>query len=98
MYSALGITSRLPRTSRRDDELAGTSKFSYSSEILEKHWEPKASGLRERLGEGSYRLPAQNLTEIPPRTERPVGQTSRIVSLLLVLDWKSSRLRASMTA
>jgi hypothetical protein len=42
MYSALGITSRLPRTSRRDDEFAGTSKFSYSSEILEKHWEPKA--------------------------------------------------------
>jgi hypothetical protein len=42
MYSALGITSRLPRTSRDDNEFAGTSKFSYSSEILEKHWEPEA--------------------------------------------------------
>jgi hypothetical protein len=42
MYLAPGITSRLPGTSRRDDKWAGTSKFSYSSEILEKHWEPEA--------------------------------------------------------
>jgi hypothetical protein len=41
MYSAPSITSRLPGTSRRDDKCAGTSKFSYSSEILEKHWEPE---------------------------------------------------------
>jgi hypothetical protein len=41
MYLGLGTTSRLLRNSRRDDECAGTSKFSYSSEILEKHWEPE---------------------------------------------------------
>ena len=97
MYSAPSITSRLPRTSRRGDKCAGTSKFSYSSEILEKHWEPETEE-GERLAEESCRLPAQNLTEIPPRTERPVGQTSSTVSPLLVFDWKSSRLRASMTA
>jgi hypothetical protein len=42
MYLALSITSRLPWLSRSDAERAGTSKFSYASEILEKHWEPKA--------------------------------------------------------
>jgi hypothetical protein len=41
MYSGLGTTSRLLRDSRRDDECARTSKFSYSSEILEKYWEPE---------------------------------------------------------
>ena len=40
MYFALRTTSRLLRNSRRNDECAGPSKFSYSSEILEKHWEP----------------------------------------------------------
>ncbi len=38
MYLGLGTTSRLLRNSRLDDECADTSKFSYSSEILEKHW------------------------------------------------------------
>jgi len=42
MYLGLGTTSRLLRNSRRDNECAGKSKFSYSSEILEKHWEPEA--------------------------------------------------------
>jgi hypothetical protein len=41
---------------------------------------------------------AQNLTEIPPRSERPFGPTSSTVSPLLVRDRKSRRLRASMTA
>ena len=41
MYLALSTTSRLLRNSSRDDECVGTSKVSYSSEILEKHWEPK---------------------------------------------------------
>lgn len=41
MYLALSITSRLAGGSRSDEERAGTSKFSYASEILEKHWEPK---------------------------------------------------------
>lgn len=39
MYLGLGTTSRLLRNSRRGDECAGNSKFSYSSEILEKYRE-----------------------------------------------------------
>jgi hypothetical protein len=37
---ARGTDSRLLRNSRVSDECAGTSKFSFSSEILEKSWEP----------------------------------------------------------
>jgi hypothetical protein len=40
MYSALGTTSRRFRNASCDSESARLSKFSYSSEILEKHWEP----------------------------------------------------------
>jgi hypothetical protein len=47
MYSALGITSRPHRTSSADDEFTGTSKFSYSSEILEKRWELKPKDGRD---------------------------------------------------
>ena len=71
--------------SQCDSGLARKSMFSFLSEILEKHWEP-TRGWRERLTEGSCRLPAQNLTEIPPRNERPIGATSNAVSPLLVLD------------
>lgn len=35
-----GTASRVLRNSRVSDECAGTSKFSFSSEILEKSWEP----------------------------------------------------------
>ena len=86
MYLALGITALLSRHSRSDDESAVTSKFSYASEILEMHWEPKAKTGGDDWPKNRSRLSAQNLTEIPPRTERPVGQTSSAVSLLLVLD------------
>ncbi len=43
---------------RRDDECVGTSKFSYSSEILEKHWEPNAEdGGNDWLkGRAAFRL------------------------------------------
>jgi hypothetical protein len=40
MYSRLANTSRRLRNSRGDDECPGASTFSYSSEILEKSWEP----------------------------------------------------------
>ena len=76
---------RALRKSKCGSESARLSMFSFSSEILEKHWEP-TRGWRERLTEGSCRRPAQNLTEIPPRKERRVGATSSIVSPLLVLD------------
>ena len=62
------------------------------------NWGPETEDGGNDRPQGSCRLPAQNLTEIPPRTERPVGQTSSTVSPLLALDWKSSRLRASITA
>ena len=40
MYSALGSTSRRLKKAKCDSESARLSKFSYLSEILEKHWEP----------------------------------------------------------
>jgi hypothetical protein len=58
MYLAPAITSRLPRTSRRDEKCRGMSKFSYSSEILEKPWEPEAEdGGNDRLkNRAAFRL------------------------------------------
>ena len=44
-----------------------------------------------------FRAP-QNRTEIPPRTERPFGPTSKIVSPFVVVVCTSSRLRASTIA
>lgn len=65
---------------------ARTSMFSFLSEILEKYWE-LVRGWRERLG---CRIvpprPAQNLTRIPPRNERPTVENSNTVSPLLTLD------------
>ena len=86
MYWALGTTSRRCRNAKCDSWSARLSKFSYSSEILEKHWEPATENGGDDLAEGSCRLPAQNLTEIPPRSERPTGATSSTISPLLVLD------------
>ena len=40
MYWALGTTSRRCTNAKGDSRSARLSKFSYSSEILEKHWEP----------------------------------------------------------
>lgn len=97
MYLALETTSRCLRKSKCDSGAACTSMFSFLSEILEKHWNLQEDG-GDDLAEGSCRLPVQNLTEIPPRNERPVGATSNTVSPLVVLDCTSSKLRASMTA
>jgi len=53
---------------------------------------------RERKSKDARVRASQNRTEIPPRTERPFGPTSRIVSPFVVVVCTSSRLRASTIA